>query len=69
MMASFTSNIRKIINRNKKFVIGLAVKESIKYGTNVYEFRMEDNIDKEEDEKQKTNNFVIPEEEIAKIVN
>jgi hypothetical protein len=69
MMASFTSNIRKIINRNKKFVISLAVKESIKYGTNVYEFRMEDNIDKEEDEKQKTNNVVIPEEDIAKIVN
>lgn len=30
---------------------------------------MEDNVDKEEDEKQKTSNFIIPESDIARIVN
>lgn len=42
MMGTFTNNIRKIINRNKKYVINLAVAESVKYGGNVYEFRMEE---------------------------
>ena len=41
-MSTFTNNIRKIINRNKKYIINLAVGESVKYGANVYEFRLED---------------------------
>jgi hypothetical protein len=36
MMSAFTHNIKKIINRNKKYIINLAVSESVKYGTNVY---------------------------------
>jgi len=36
MMSSFTGNIRKIINRNKKYVINLSVSESVKYGGNIY---------------------------------
>ncbi len=35
-MATFTNNIRKIINRNKKYIINLAVADSVKYGANVY---------------------------------
>lgn len=35
-MSAYTSNIRKIINRNKKYIINLAVAESVKYGANVY---------------------------------
>ncbi len=42
MMSDFTLGIRRIINRNKKYIINLAVTESVKYGANVYEFRMDD---------------------------
>lgn len=41
-MATYSNNIRKIINRNKKFVIHLAVSETIRHGGNIYEFRIED---------------------------
>lgn len=42
LMSNYTQQIRKITNRNKKYIINLAVQESVKYGTNVYEFRAED---------------------------
>jgi hypothetical protein len=38
-MSAFSNNIRKIINRNRKYIINLKVQESIKYGANLYEFR------------------------------
>lgn len=54
MMATYSNQIRKIINRNKKYVIHLAVKETIKHGGNIYEFRIEDLANMEdEDEKSK----------------
>lgn len=48
MMSTFTHNIRKIVNRNKKYIINLAVSDSVKYGANVYEFRTEDPNEQEE---------------------
>lgn len=48
-MSAYTNNIRKIVNRNKKYVINLAVAESIKVGTSVYEFRI-DNLADNDDE-------------------
>lgn len=48
-MSGYTVNIRKITNRNKKYVINLTVSESIKYGANLYEFRAEDVNDDYED--------------------
>lgn len=69
-MSTYTSNIRKIINRNKKYIINLAVAESVKYGANVYEFRIDEVSDPQEtDHKAQNQNFVIPEEEIARIVS
>jgi len=38
-MSTFSNNIRKIINRNRKYIINLKVQESVKYGANLYEFR------------------------------
>ncbi len=68
-MSTYTSSIRKIINRNKKYIINLAVAESVKYGANVYQFRIDEGSDHEEtDQKTQNQNFVIPEDEIAKIV-
>lgn len=70
LMSTYTSNIRKIINRNKKYIINLAVAESVKYGANVYEFRIDEVSDPQEtDHKAQNQNFVIPEEEIARIVS
>jgi hypothetical protein len=40
-MSGYSNNIRKIINRNKKYVTNLAVAESVKYGANIYEFHVE----------------------------
>lgn len=68
-MSAYTSNIRKIINRNKKYIINLAVAESVKYGANVYQFRIDEASDHQEtDHKAPNQNFVIPQDEIAKIV-
>lgn len=70
-MGEFTSKIRRIINKNKKYVIKLKVEQTLKYGTNIYEIR-------EIDEKILKNNEnvvvsapppqVIPEEEIGQLV-
>lgn len=70
-MGEFTTKIRRIINKNKKYVIKLKVEQTVKYGTNIYEIR-------EIDEKILKNNDnvvvtappppVIPEEEISKMV-
>jgi predicted transcriptional regulator len=69
MMASFTNGIRKIVNRNKKYIINLAVAESVKYGANVYEFRLEDpNEHEEENERKQSQQIALPEEEITRVV-
>lgn len=69
-MSTYTSNIRKIINRNKKYIINLAVAESVKYGANVYQFRIDEPSDPQEtDVKALNQNVVIPEDEIAKVVS
>ena len=36
LMAAYSSRIAGIVNRNKKYVIHLAVNDSISHGTNVY---------------------------------
>jgi hypothetical protein len=41
MMSTYSGGIRKIINRNKKYVISLTVSETVRCGNNVYEFRIE----------------------------
>ncbi len=70
MMSAYTNNIRKIINRNKKYVINLAVGESIKVGANVYEFRLEDLGDIDDDDNNKKQVVApINTEEIARVVN
>lgn len=69
MMSTFTNNIRKIINRNKKYIINLAVAESVKYGANVYEFRLDEAADHdEENERKQSQQITFPEEEVAKVV-
>ncbi len=40
MMSTYSNQIRKIINRNKKYVINLVVAETVRYGGNLYEFRI-----------------------------
>ena len=67
-MTNSTNNVRKIINRNRKYIVNLTVQESVKYGTNVYEFRLEDVNDEDEDENKKATNIVIPEADIVRIV-
>lgn len=39
LMSAYSNNIRKVINRNRKYVVSLKVEESIKYGANLYELR------------------------------
>lgn len=69
MMSTFTHNIRKIVNRNKKYIINLAVNDSVKYGANVYEFRTEDpNEQEEHEERKQSQNFTFPEEEVGRVV-
>lgn len=36
MMSTYSTQIKRIVNRNKKYVIHLAVKETIKHGGNIY---------------------------------
>lgn len=68
-MATFTNNIRKIINRNKKYIINLAVNESVKYGANLYEFRLDDtNEHEQESERKQSQQITFPEEEVARVV-
>ena len=38
-MSNYTDRIRRIVNRNKKFVIKLRIIETLKYGGNIYEIR------------------------------
>ena len=38
-MTEFSNRIRRIINKNKKYVIKLKVEQTVKYGTNIYEIR------------------------------
>ena len=47
-MSSYSNNIRKIINRNRKYVINLKVQETIQYGANLYEIRIDEGIDDDE---------------------
>jgi hypothetical protein len=62
-MSTYSLNIRKVINRNRKYIVNLQVQESINYGANIYEFRVEENID-EEEESKKPMNIIIPTEDI-----
>lgn len=38
-MAEYSERIRRVINRNKKYIIRLKVEQTLKYGGNVYEIR------------------------------
>ncbi len=35
-MGDYGNRIRKIINRNKKYIIKMKIEHTIKYGTNIY---------------------------------
>lgn len=35
-MADYSNRIRKIINRNKKYVIRLKIEQTVQYGANTY---------------------------------
>ena len=67
-MATYSNNIRKIINRNKKFVIHLAVAETIRHGGSIYEFRIEDYIDHEDESSKKNITQSVNPEVIVAIV-
>jgi len=68
-MGTYSGGIRKIINRNKKYVTDLAVAETVRCGNNVYEFRVDNLADAEdeEDTKKKVVASVDP-QEIARVV-
>ena len=38
-MGDYSNRIRRIVNRNKKYLIRLKVEQTIKYGNNIYELR------------------------------
>jgi hypothetical protein len=63
-MSAYSNNIRKVINRNRKYIVNLQVLESIKYGANLYEFRLEENINENDEESKKPMNVIVPTEEI-----
>lgn len=69
-MGTYSNQIRKIISRNKKYVINLAVAESVRHGGNLYEFRIEDlaDIQDPEDSTKKAPPPLDP-AEIARIVD
>ncbi len=64
LMSAYSNNIRKVINRNRKYIVNLQVQESIKYGANLYEFRVEENINDNDEENKKPMNVIVPTEEI-----
>ena len=69
MMSRYTNEIRKIINRNKKYVIDLQVKESVKYGTNLYEFREKPPEEDSQAPVVAQQKASLPEEEIAALLS
>lgn len=38
-MSEYSNRIRRIVNRNKKYIIRMKVEQTLKYGNNVYEIR------------------------------
>ena len=69
-MSDYSNKIKRIVNRNKKYLIKLKVDQTIKYGTNVYEIREMDEILMREEEETvaKPAPVIVPEDEIASIV-
>ncbi len=53
-MGTYSNQIRKIISRNKKYVINLAVAETVRHAGNLYEFRIEDLADIQDPEEQQS---------------
>lgn len=39
LMSEFSERIKRIVNKNKKYVIKFKVDQTVRYGTNVYEIR------------------------------
>lgn len=67
MMTNYSTQIRKIINRNRKYIVNLTVQESIRLGANVYEIRIDD-IEDETESNNKAMNVIVPETEILRII-
>ena len=69
-MADYSNKIRRVINRNKKYLIRLKVQQVLKYGEIVYELReIDESIMKEEEEVvAKPAPVIIPEEQINQII-
>lgn len=69
MMSTYSNQIRKIINRNKKYVINLAVAESVRHGGNLYEFRIDNIADyKEQEETSKKVTVALDPQQVTKVV-
>jgi hypothetical protein len=50
-------------------VVSMKVQESIKYGANLYEIRMEEDLHDEDEDSKRPVNMIVPEEEIQKVLN
>ena len=50
-------------------MVSLKVQESIKYGANLYEIRMEEDLHDEDEDSKRPVNMIVPEEEIQKVLN
>lgn len=69
MMGSYSNQIRKAVSRNKKYVINLAVAESVRHGSNLYEFRVDHLADIDEGDEGRKVAAVVDPMEILRVVD
>ena len=67
MMNTYSVSIKKITNRNKKYVVNLAVAQTLRCGGNLYEFRVQNlaDIDEDEDSAEKIVAAIDPQQIIT----
>lgn len=63
-MSDYSNRIRRIINRNKKYLIKLKVQQTLRYGNNIYEIReVDENVLEQGDEQiAKPTQIIVPQE-------
>lgn len=61
-MSEFSDRIRRILNKNKKYVIKFKVNQTVKLGTNIYEIREIDEmmLERLDEQDSKPAPIVIP---------
>lgn len=61
-MSDYSNRIRRIINRNKKYLIKLKVEQTLRYGNNIYEIReVDENVLEQGDEQiAKPTQIIVP---------